>query len=545
MHLRDELFMVKNLVSYCLSLFIIIFATSSFASSNPYFGIRIVDRETHEGVPLVQLRTSNYVVNYTDSQGYVAFLESGMMNRDVWFSIMTDGYTFSEGRVCQPSTFHPCDSGMKLHTTPGKIVTLYVDRTQLAERVFRLTGQGLYRDSLLLNVPAPIDDASTDTNLITGQDTLMPIKYKGLNYWFFGDTVCASDAREEGCNGHGLHTVAAVSNDQFNQAPLLQYLTMNIEGIQWPKPVTPIGDLKMNTWTGAPFVIDVGTPHEIMYAFYFKPYSLSDNPSPDKTGLVKWNDEKQEFELLTEWPVHNDLEWMKNGHQVTSFAPLDGNDGYIYISGSFVLTRVPKNKITDFSAWEAYTPLLSGSNMNHPIMDPKGWGWKKGAPVFQQSDETTLISKGIMSASQARMQVVDSVTNQPIIVDSGVVHWNAYLKKYILLFGNAQLYIAMSDNMMGPWNKAVKIVQHDASRSQCYNSTQIAALSDATERYVYIACTYTAMWTNDAPPSDTPNVWSTCLFGQNAHLNCAPVVPRYEYNNLIYRLDLQKIQGKT
>jgi hypothetical protein len=516
-----------------------IFISNSIqASTNPYFGIRIVDRDTHEGVPLVQLRTSNYIVNYSDSQGYVAFFEPGMMDHDVWFSVLTDGYTFSDDRTCKPSITHPCDSGIILHTTPGKIITLTVERKQLAERVFRLTGQGIYRDSVLLNIPTPINESSMEMVAPIGQDTLMLTKYKGLNYWFFGDTVCAPSARQENCNGYGQHTIAATSIDQANQAPVLQYFTSNINGMQWPKPVTPVGDLNMNTWTAAPFVINAGTPQEAMYAFYLKPYSTSADPSPDKTGLVKWNESKQQFELLIEWPLNNGMEWLSNGHVVSAFAPGEGVDGYVYFAGSFVLVRAPKNKIAQLSAWESLTPLLSGSDMNNPKIDPKGWGWKKGMPVFHQSDETTLIAKGIMPLSQARMQIVDSITKKPVVVDSGVVHWNAFLKKYILVFGNGQLYLAMSDSMTGPWNTAVVIAQHEDTHSSCYNSIQVSALSDATERNIYVACSYTSMWSNDAPAAGIPNVWSTCLFGQNAHQNCAPVVPRYEYNNLVYRLDL-------
>ena len=40
-----------------------------------------------------------------------------------------------------------------------------------------------------------------------------------------------------------------------------------------------------------------------------------------------------------------------------------------------------------------------------------------------------------------------------------------------------------------------------------------------------------------------PWVWSTCLFGLNSHQDCAAAVPRYEYNNLVYQIDLQDILG--
>ena len=57
------------------------------------------------------------------------------------------------------------------------------------------------------------------------------------------------------------------------------------------------------------------------------------------------------------------------------------------------------------------------------------------------------------------------------------------------------------------------------------------------EGFVNFACTYTAMWSNTINPSG----WDTCLFGINSGKNCAPVIARYEYNNLVYRLDLRTV----
>ena len=45
-------------------------------------GIRVVDSRTGDGIPLVQLRTSHNVVAYTDSLGYIAFFEPGLMNTE-------------------------------------------------------------------------------------------------------------------------------------------------------------------------------------------------------------------------------------------------------------------------------------------------------------------------------------------------------------------------------------------------------------------------------------------------------------------------------
>src|SRR5260221_9599398 len=59
-----------------------------------YFAISVVDDQTGRGVPLVQLKTTNDVCYYTDSNGLIAFYEPGLMGQSVYFSLQSDGYEF-------------------------------------------------------------------------------------------------------------------------------------------------------------------------------------------------------------------------------------------------------------------------------------------------------------------------------------------------------------------------------------------------------------------------------------------------------------------
>src|SRR5580658_6469533 len=63
-----------------------------------YFGIRVVDDQTGRGVPLVYLRTTFKAEYVTDSAGYVAFLEPGLMDgQQVWFEVSSWGYESPKG----------------------------------------------------------------------------------------------------------------------------------------------------------------------------------------------------------------------------------------------------------------------------------------------------------------------------------------------------------------------------------------------------------------------------------------------------------------
>lgn len=56
------------------------------------FKIKVVDAETGRGIPLVELKTTNNVLYYTDSAGVVAFSEPGLMDQPVFFHLSSHGY---------------------------------------------------------------------------------------------------------------------------------------------------------------------------------------------------------------------------------------------------------------------------------------------------------------------------------------------------------------------------------------------------------------------------------------------------------------------
>src|SRR5205085_11932923 len=105
----------------------------------------VVDDQTGRGVPLVELRTVHEIRYYTDSNGVVAFHEPGLMGQAVFFHVRSHGYEF------------PKDGfglrGKALQVTPGGSATLKIHRLNLAERLYRVTGAGIYRDSVLAGRP--------------------------------------------------------------------------------------------------------------------------------------------------------------------------------------------------------------------------------------------------------------------------------------------------------------------------------------------------------------------------------------------------------
>ena len=64
---------------------------------------------------------------------------------------------------------------------------LTLERRNLAERLYRITGQDLYRDSLLLGRETPLAEP-LGSGRVAGQDSVLAVPYRGRLYWFWGDT---------------------------------------------------------------------------------------------------------------------------------------------------------------------------------------------------------------------------------------------------------------------------------------------------------------------------------------------------------------------
>jgi len=94
------------------------------------------------------------------------------MNQNVSFAVSSYGYG---------------SSNWPLQTTPGTAAELTVDRLQRAERHYRVTGKGIYQDTVLLGQSAPIDYPLINAN-VKGQDSVQSVIYKGKIHRFWGDT---------------------------------------------------------------------------------------------------------------------------------------------------------------------------------------------------------------------------------------------------------------------------------------------------------------------------------------------------------------------
>jgi hypothetical protein len=133
----------------------------------------------------VQLTLTNSAIFVTDSAGVVAFyrddlMSTGTISRQVWFSIDTPGYTYPPDGF----GFH----GFRPTVTPGGSYSANMQRVNVAERLYRVTGVDPYRDSALLGDSVlPMQDPSGAP--VAAQPGGETVLYNNALFWMCNDTL--------------------------------------------------------------------------------------------------------------------------------------------------------------------------------------------------------------------------------------------------------------------------------------------------------------------------------------------------------------------
>jgi hypothetical protein len=172
---------------------------------------------------------------------------------------------------------------------------------------------------------------------------------------------------------------------------------------------------------------------------------------------------------------------------------------------------------TDPANYEAYVPQPRDAD------GKLRWAWEKGARPLDVNAQERRINSGEMRGDETPFRLCDADGGgRSIRAQFGSVNWNAFRKKWVMIFCEqggkssflGEIWYAEADVPEGPWRTARKIVTHD--RYSFYNPVHHAFFDQEGGRYIYFEGTYTTTFSRE---SDT-------------------ATPRYDYNQIMYRLDL-------
>lgn len=458
------------------------------------FGLRVVDDATGRGVPLVELRTVNETRHVTDSAGWIAFEEPGLMGQDVFWHISGPGI---EG---QKDGFGY--AGVRAVARPGTAIEVKVRRTTIAERHSRLTGQGIFRDSKLLGLPGkgPVPDLTPPG--VVGQDSVQAVPFQGKLFWLWGDTSVAKYPLGN------FHTTCATTplNAHPDTGLVFDYFTdpAHPENLRKMMPSSAPGVV----WMFGLMTVSAEDGTEHLLSGYTRQQGLV---PPDEKGIAEFDPAAGYFKSVA--TVNKDEKWRAPaGHAVRV---QEGADDHWYFCLPLAHTRVRATlaAMRDPAAYETFRFDEAKAQ----------WHWQTAAAPTTQEEEKKLLAEGKMKPEQARHQIVDAATGDPVQIHGASIQWNAWRKRYILtgvqMGGKnapsflGEVWYSEADHVTGPWRKAVKIATHP--NYSFYNPVHHRFFDQQGGKIIWFEGTYTREFSGNPVPT-----------------------PRYDYNQLLYRLDL-------
>jgi hypothetical protein len=499
--------MINRLASFIV--FVVCPCSLAGDAGPQYAEILVVDQDTERGVPLVELTTVNHLHFVTDNAGRIALYEPGLVGRPVFFHVRSHGYEF------------PVDGfgnrGTRLSLTPGKSVTLRLKRLNIAERLYRITGEGLYRDSVLLHHETPLEEP-LGAGKVAGQDSAFAVPYRGRLFWFWGDTSRMSYPLGHFWMAGATSQAPGTGGLDPSRGIDLQYF---VDDTRFSRPMCRLGVSRGLIWAdGFATVLDDANKERLV-CHYAHMQSLEKMLGH---GLAIYDDQREEFRRLAKLDMKDLWRWPAQAHPIHRNV---GGTDYLFLGGVYPTIRVPAT-LTDFTSltsYEAWTCLMPGSTRDDPKPDRGAdgqlqWRWRTDALPVDPTTEGQLIDAGLINRDEARGQPVDVDSGQPIRLHRGSVNWNEHRNRWIMIAcqqgGSSHLgeiWYAEALAPTGPWLRAKKIVTHE--RYSFYNPVHHPFFDQQDGRYIYFEGTYTTTFSGN------------------------PVAtPRYNYNQIMYRLDL-------
>ncbi len=198
-----------------------------------------------------------------------------------------------------------------------------------------------------------------------------------------------------------------------------------------------------------------------------------------RRGLSEWDADEEMFRPVHTFPDDTlKSDLFPHGHPVRHRV---GDKEYVYYGTGFPKMRIP----AEYGAW-------------------------KDAGKYQ--------------AVESDVALTDVKTGEAVEPHYATVAWNPFRECYVALFARAPKAMgALSETWYteapapeGPWRKAVLVATHGAH--SFYNPLQHPQFAQEGGRILYFEGTYTTLFTDRAVPT-----------------------PRYDYNQILYRLDLGKV----
>jgi hypothetical protein len=446
--------------------------------------IAVADRATGRGVPLVEvgIEGRRFV---SDSAGLVAIDPLGLEGTRA-ITLFSHGYTF--------------DGPSEVDVESGGMLRVEATRVNVAARLYRVTGGGIYRDSVLLGRETPIARPTLD-GLVVGQDSVFSAVFRGRLFFIWGDTnrpayplgnFHASGATAplpaEGLDpSRGIDLEYFVDADGFSRG-MAPPATVPGEGV---------------TWLGTLVVVPDAAGEEQLHATFAK---VGAGFERFRFGMLRYDVATDRFVEGAEY-TRDDAYYPREGAFVLSH----GERAYVYTHEP---TRIPATSeaLLDESTYESFTPIVD-DEIVRDAGGRAGYGWRRGEPRVVEGTE-------LEAAEVLFGHFVDADSGRAFVEHgNGSLERNEHTGRFVRLitprFALGETWFSLADTPMGPWVNATRVIAHE--RYTFYNPRHHRPLDGEFGRIVRFEGTYTTSFSGNPDPT-----------------------PRYDYNQVMYELDLDR-----
>jgi hypothetical protein len=361
---------------------------------------------------------------------------------------------------------------------------------------------------------------------VLGSDSVEVTPFRNRLYWFWGDTNLPRHPL-------GLFQVPGATSPLPSHTGLDPSLGIELRYFEDERgrarnmaPVAGDGP----TWITGVVALPDNSGQEQLWASYMKikpPLTVYERgwlQFENKEGAERW-------QAVGKYPV--DALRYPHGHPWRH--QVDGKD-YVYFGNPYLLIRAPATAAAyrDLSQYEAFTAVKSLGDDLSPDkleLDRDAAGklrflWRQGGRPWTAELQAQLTKSGAITVDEQWLRLLDvdspdQASPRVVDVHRGSVTWNAWRKCWVMIANQlagttshlGEVWYSESSTLEGPWRWGKKIVTHD--RSSFYNPKQHAFFDQDGGRLIYFEGTYTQSFSGRNEPT-----------------------PRYEYNQIMYRLDL-------
>ena len=373
--------------------------------------IEVVDKQNGWPVPLVQLRTTHHVTFVTDNAGVIALDAPELMGRQVWFDVIGHGYEVKKDGFGY--------RGVRLKPEAGKTLRVEVDRTNIAKRLGRSTGAGLFAESQ--KTGRELDWRDPSGGNVFGSDSVQNALHRGKLFWAWGDTTVPHYPL--GIFDMSSATTPIQPLTSF-EPPLRLKLDYFTDDAGKPRAVAKMPGSGPTWVSGYVSLPDkTGTPR--LCGSYMK---IRNHLEIYEWGLCVWDDAAEKFnQLRVVWTKSEESPkppTVPDGHPV--FWKDAAGKEWVLFGNPLPFLRCPAT----FEAWQ--------NSATWEILKPQ---------------------PSLSTAKDAR----------PVKPHSGSIAWNAFRKRWVTVFMESfgkpsafgELWYAEAAAPTGPWGKTVKVLSHD------------------------------------------------------------------------------------